>query len=78
MGLFIFCNISSIKYSSSQIFLDESIKYKTKSESLRDHMATLFICSLNFFFDLCIPGVSKNIICESLSLKTPRTFFLVV
>ncbi|MBT3728509.1 hypothetical protein HOB94_04575 [bacterium] len=55
-------------FSSSQPVLLESIKYSINSASLKLEIATLFICSLNFFSDLCIHGVSKKMICESSSL----------
>jgi hypothetical protein len=37
------------------------MKYRITSASLKLEIATLFISALNFFSDLCIHGVSKNI-----------------
>ncbi|MDP2396387.1 MAG: hypothetical protein Q8M44_06050 [bacterium] len=54
------------------------MKYNITSASLKLEIATLFICSLNFLSDLCIHGVSKNMICVSSSLYIANTFFLVV
>jgi hypothetical protein len=58
----IFFNNFSIYCSSSQDFLDASIKYKIISASSKDFKACSFIALLKSFSDLCIPGVSRKII----------------
>gem|GEM_PF-733006 len=68
IGFFAFEISSFMYFSSSQPPLVGSIKYMIKSESKIEFIATSFIFLLNSFSDLWIPGVSKNIICESESL----------
>ncbi|MDP3381064.1 MAG: hypothetical protein Q8S84_06190 [bacterium] len=77
-GLLTISIILLIYSSSSHHSLLESMKYNITSASLKLEIATLFICSLNFLSDLCIHGVSKNMICVSSSLYIANTFFLVV
>jgi len=54
--------MDSIYFSSSQYGLLESIKYIILSASFNVDVAQEFIFSLKLFSDLCIQGVSKNII----------------
>jgi hypothetical protein len=69
---------SSIYFSSDQDSLVGSTKYTIKLASFIELIACLLISSLKTFSSLWIHGVSKNIICESSSLKIPKTLFLVV